>query len=508
MASLFKRVARSIHMGRIVPEINPEIARQIEEDSSNVKKLKTRRHMGFVSLPIQLELAAQAKLKQKADANFRKEAKELINRIYNLRLPDERDTIPTKRADIKTELEMRNKIKSDPAYDPRMFRLKEDIDIAHFELRQLIEGTLEERRRDWHYFEYDEYSSNLYMAVRLAPNYAALKTVMDEIKDLDQHFEPKSVLDFGSGMGTTIWAVNQTWPNCVQEFMNIDISKEQQYLCNNLLRGGREFGDHAHNVFHKEYLPVSTKVKYDMVVAAFSMLDLPNSQLRAQTIENLWNKTSDILVLVERGNSGGFSIINEARHFILDLAGHDVTRRVILSTEKSINNDLYKPQAHVLAPCPHEFTCPRATMTAKKRRDVCRFRIVFEPLEFGQQKRGFIAEEFSYVVLRKRPFSTYFNETDSRWPRIVERRRRGHKQVTHKLCCPNGCLAETTLTRKRYGDSVYELAKSCDWGDILPIRVRDTYVKSAFINKNTPNDCEGINLAAKKSDGEVVDESI
>lgn len=487
MATKLRCCARHIHMGRIVPELNATISRQFEEEDLNVKKLRTRRNLGLVRLPVRLEYAAQAKIRQIADTNFRKEVKELINVIYGQKLPDEKHTLALKRADIKTELELRDKIQSRPDYDPSKFVLQEYELSAKNELQKLIEGTLEDRRRDWHYYEYDEYSSNLYMATRLAPNYAVIKTIMNEIRDMDQQFQPKSVLDFGSGMGTTIWAVNETWPNSVQEFMNIDISKEQQHLCEFLLRGGKETGQPLQNVFHREYLPVSTKVRYDMVVSAFSFLDLPNTEMRAQTIENLWNKTNDILVLVERGNKGGFSTIHDARHFILDSSGFDVTKKINFTTQSQPQTQLNQPKAHILAPCPHEFACPRASMSTKMKRDICRFRVVFEPLEIGEKKHGYSREEFSYVVLRKRPYQPYYSETTSRWPRIVEKRNHAGGQITHKICCPNGTLAETVITKKKYGRAAYEVAKSCSWGDVLPIGVSDSYIKSSFIDKKTSN---------------------
>lgn len=481
------RFFRSIHMGRIVPEVEPTISQQLDEKTINLKRVRTRRNLGLIRLPAQLELAAQNKIKQVSDSRFREDAKKLIRIMHHLKLPDTANTIKVKKSDIKTELELRNKIHNSPDNEADLFKLKEDTDIAQYELHKLIEGTLEDRRRDWHYYEYDEYASNLYMATRLAPNYACVKTVMNEIRDLDPSIEPTAVLDFGSGMGTTCWAVKETWPNQVKEFMNIDLSSEQQHLCEYLLRGGKEFGESHPGVYYRQYLPTSNKVKYDMVVSAFSLLELPNPELRAHTVENLWHTTTDLLVLVERGNKGGFDAINEARNLILDLSGYDVTKRLQLSCTTKASRGLQEPNAHVLGPCPHEFLCPRTQMPSKKRLNVCSFRVVFEPLELGEKKRAFITEELSYVVLRKKPYINYFGEASVRWPRIVEKRNRSGGQVGHKLCCPNGSLAETVITKK-YGKNAFNIAKSCDWGDILPIKVKDIYVrKSSFIDKQTPN---------------------
>lgn len=478
-------------MGRIVPEINQDISQQIDDKTLVPKKLWTRRNFGLVRLPAQLEFAAQNVIKRIADSKFRKDARQLYSIMYNLKLPDDRATVKRKRSDIKTELEIRDKIKNRADYDPSEFMLKEDGDIATFELSELIKGTLEDRRRDWHYYEYDEYASNLYMATRLAPNYACLKTIMNEIQAMDPAFEPNTVLDFGSGMGTTIWAVNETWPNTVREYLNVELSKDQQYLCENMLRGASEFGDLLPGVYHRQYLPTSGKTKYDMVVAAFTLLELPNSELRTQTIENLWNKTNDLLVIVERGNKGGFDAVNEARSFILDISGHDTTKKINFTLESRPNPKLKPPESHILAPCPHELTCPKIAMPSKNKLDTCRFQVVFEPLELGQRKSGFLKEEFSYIVMRKSPHPSYFNPTGCmRWPRVVDKRKRSSGHTIHKLCCPNGNLAETIITAKRYGKAAREIAKSCDWGDMMPIKVKDTYISksSSFNSGKTESD--------------------
>jgi len=301
---------------------------------------------------------------------------------------------------------------------------------------------------------------------------------MKEIHDLDPDFKPRSVLDFGSGMGTTYWAIDSTWPNTVSEFMNIDISKEQQYLAEKLLCGGDDMRQTPPGIFHRQYLPPSDKIKYDLVVASFSLLEQPTREMRASIIENLWHKTNDLLVVIERGNRGGFSTVNEARHLILDMCGHDVTKRIHMTPETRpiFKNQL--PDCHVFAPCPHEFNCPRADMTTKKNMDICRFRVTYMPLNLGENRPPYLKEDFSYVVLRKGPHPSYLDRScPIRWPRVVEKRKKSNKQVTHRLCCPNGTLSEATITRATCGKATYELAKSCDWGDILPVKVCDNYIK-------------------------------
>lgn len=83
------------------------------------------------------------------------------------------------------------------------------------------------------------------------------------------------------------------------------------------------------------------QTSYDLVVSAYSLLELPSTSTRIDTLINLWNKTDKYLVLVEYGTNGGFrvcikyvcidrccniriifiwlQVINEARDFILQI---------------------------------------------------------------------------------------------------------------------------------------------------------------------------------------------
>lgn len=95
------------------------------------------------------------------------------------------------------------------------------------------------------------------------------------------------------------------------------------------------------------------QTKFDIVVSAFSLLDLPSKSSRINTIENLWHKTKDILVIVETGKKAGFQAVLEARNLIMDITGHKVSttfkvsrtdQQLVPREEKNI------PKAHIMAP--------------------------------------------------------------------------------------------------------------------------------------------------------------
>lgn len=76
------------------------------------------------------------------------------------------------------------------------------------------------------------------------------------------------------------------------------------------------------------------QLKFDLVVSAYSLFELPNIQTRFETILNLWNKTKKYLVLVEMGTRAGFGLINEARDLLLEISSQNNIKSHIFSPVK------------------------------------------------------------------------------------------------------------------------------------------------------------------------------
>lgn len=233
--------------------------------------------------------------------------------------------------------------------------LSESEKEYHLEKRQKrIERIMRQTCVTWKDIEYDDYSSLTYLGGRLAPNFAAMLTVFNEIKKSDPSFFPKTILDFGSGIGTSMYAANQIWPGSINEHFNCDSSNSMNDVSRLLLQGGDEKKPLLFpGVFYRQFLPASPLIKYDMVISSFTLLELPNQRSRVQTVESLWNKTQDLLVLVERGSVDGFSTILEARNLILTLNGYDVTKSYYNHPSEAsvVNYDPdNSPSVHIMAP--------------------------------------------------------------------------------------------------------------------------------------------------------------
>lgn len=71
---------------------------------------------------------------------------------------------------------------------------------------------------------------------------------------------------------------------------------------------------------------------YDIVVSAYSLLELPSFESRMDTVLKLWNKTGRYLILVENGTNAGFRIINEARDYLLQVSSqHEQSKGFVFS---------------------------------------------------------------------------------------------------------------------------------------------------------------------------------
>ncbi|OWR45826.1 RSM22 protein [Danaus plexippus plexippus] len=89
----------------------------------------------------------------------------------------------------------------------------------------------------------------------------------------------------------------------------------------------------------------------------------------------------------------------------------------------------------------------------------------YETLPFPS-KSEVMAELFSYVILRKgaRP------SNDPGWPRVVRAPivRSGH--TICRMCTAQGELEEVIFSKAKYDQKTYRCARSCNWGDLLPVK--------------------------------------
>ncbi|XP_037690371.1 methyltransferase-like protein 17, mitochondrial isoform X2 [Choloepus didactylus] len=415
-------------LAMIVPGVS-----QVDNNSDFLGKRPHRQHPGIlqlprVKLPHALTDAAQLLLRQNSVPNMEQQVQTLTNHLWSRHVPVEPEELQRRAEDLEKKLGSADSSQSEE------------------KLRGAVLHALCRTTYHWQKLSYNEGLSLVYMAARLDGGFAAVSRAFHEIRTRIPEFQPQTLMDFGSGTGSVTWAAHSTWGQSLREYMCVDSSAAMLHLAERLLKGGSESGEpYVPGVFFRQFLPVSPKVQFDVVVSAFSLSELPSKADRTEVIQTLWRKTSHFLILIENGTKAGHRLLMDARDLVLK------------GKEKS---PLDPRPGFVFAPCPHELPCPQ--LTASKPL-ACSFSQAYHPIPFSWNKKS-KEEKFSLVILaRGSPKEAHC------WPRITQPVLKRPRHVHCHLCCPDGHVQHAVITARRHGRDLYRCARVSSWGDLLPV---------------------------------------
>ncbi|XP_064426821.1 methyltransferase-like protein 17, mitochondrial isoform X2 [Mirounga angustirostris] len=401
--SRWRRGGGEAPQSRALAAVVPGVS-QVDNNSDFLGKRPHRRHPGVLQLPCvevppALAAAAQFLLLESSMPNVEKQAQALANYLWSRRLPVEPEELQRRAVHLEEKF----------LENPDLFQVKE-------KLREAVLRTLRKTTYHWQELSYNESLSLVYMAARLDGGFAAVSRAFHEIRTRVPEFQPQTLMDFGSGTGSVTWAAHSAWGQSLREYVCVDSSAAMLVLAEKLLKGGSESGEpYVPGVFFRQFLPVSPKVQFDVVVSAFSLSELPSKADRTELVQTLWRKTSHFLILVESGTKAGHCLLMDARDLVLK------------GKEKS-----------PLDPRPG---------------------FVFAPNKKKQKE-----EKFSMVILaRGSP------EEADRWPRITQPVLKRPRHVHCHLCCPDGHMQHAVITARQHGRDLYRCARVSSWGDLLPV---------------------------------------
>ncbi|XP_065913795.1 ribosome assembly protein METTL17, mitochondrial-like isoform X2 [Dysidea avara] len=341
--------------------------------------------------------------------------------------------------------------------------------------------------------KYNQREALATMVSRLNGTYSTTLRVLNEIRRRRPEFQPETVLDFGSGLGTAVWATNEIWNKSVYEYLCVDTSEEMENLAKILRKGGTKSGkDLIENVYHKQYLPVSGKQQYDLVIAAYSLGEMSPKLLRT-TLETLWRNTLKYLVLIEMGDKVGFHCISEARTHLIKIMREQVENEGV----KTDGDDEPQSSGYIFAPCTHELTCPYV----RKGKSYCRFGqrshlSICQERDPWLKRAGFVTENYSYLVLSRgnRPAD------DNGYARLLKERKQARRMVICNICPPNGYSEQRIYTKIRSGKEVYRMVRHhTQWGDLVPL-----VEKPAEKTEPTTDDKDELNNVDKLSEDDTM----
>jgi ribosomal protein RSM22 (predicted rRNA methylase) len=283
-----------------------------------------------------------------------------------------------------------------------------------------LSGRYRGEVRDGRLHVADDLTARAYLAARLPATYAAIRATLDAVAEVRPDFAPRSLLDFGAGPGTVLWAARDCWPDLDAATL-IEASASMRKF-------GAEFAA-ANGAARVDWtVDVPPSGQSDLVTLAY-VLDELDAPQRASLVRQLWSLTGDTLLIVEPGTPAGWQRILDARALLL------------------------KQGAQMVAPCPHVAACPLAAP------DWCHFsRRVSRSRAHLQAKGAEVPwedEKFSYLAVARNPGMLPA-------ARVIAPPHPGSGKVGLKLCASDG-KAETVLVTKREG-ARYKQARRLDWG--------------------------------------------
>lgn len=332
----------------------------------------------------------------------------------------------------------------------------------------------------------------------LSSHYSEVYRVLCEFDS--NKFVPETVLDFGSGVGSSFWACNEKFGKAVKEYTLVDSDPIVSNFAMDIMRNEDKKDVFVHpNVNFRRTLVPSLQTKYDLVIAHRSLIEFPNAETRMELIKSLWQRTKKYLIFIESHLHDSFDGVIEARDYILNGGKTiDFSKADAILKENGILNykiqqiiddnkisDFEKffiikaklPQnvtiptilepGHVFAPCPHDKSCPKLELEDVKERS-CNFSIKYKDIRADGKKtkllNGTGNTSFSFVILQKgdREVGKEFS------PRLIKYQK-GNKHYTCHGCTSFFGIQQFVVSKKN--QHIYHLTKSITHGDRIPYKI-------------------------------------
>ncbi|MBI3699346.1 MAG: SAM-dependent methyltransferase [Afipia sp.] len=271
-----------------------------------------------------------------------------------------------------------------------------------------------------------------YALARMPATYAAVANCLGALMEAKPDFTPETFLDVGAGPGTASWAAMQTFPS-LRELTLLDSNESLRNLAMDLAADNASLQKSSYHRGNAGTRLAETP-SADLIIASYFIGELADGE-HSTIADVMWSKTKDTLLVVEPGTPAGYKRIVELR------------ARLIAQG------------AHVVAPCPHDDTCP---LTAP---DWCHFTQRLARSRAHKQLKdaalGFEDEKFSYVVLSRKPVA-------HRKARVLAQPKTTKIAVTLKLCTSRGLQIANIPHRDKRN---YSIVRKLNWGNVAPEKI-------------------------------------
>ncbi|KAG2756344.1 Rsm22-domain-containing protein [Suillus brevipes Sb2] len=270
-----------------------------------------------------------------------------------------------------------------------------------------------------------------FASVVLPAHYSAICAVLHHVKHrLGPQWNVQRVIDWGSGAGSGLWASMNIFqkPSSASEEPRLSTSNISTYLGidkrDGLVAIGKrllrdtDFGTLSatwQRSFREDDIIKRTEGHDTLALSAFMLSTLQTPLARKKFVKELWESGAYTIVLIDHKTKAGFQNIAEAREYLLEMG-----RKELNDPETS---DWLVRGAHVVAPCPHDGSCP--LYSGKSVSLVCGFSQRLQRPSFVRltkhAREGHEDIEYSYVAIQRGPRPSTVGEGVSTQARSVGR---------------------------------------------------------------------------------------
>lgn len=266
-----------------------------------------------------------------------------------------------------------------------------------------------------------------YLLSRMPATYAAIEYCLKILKDAFPLESYQTVLDIGAGPGTVSWAVVETFES-IGHIVQLEKDKEFMTI------GKKLFSESSRKIqctwVHTDMTTLPDIDEHDLVICSYSLGEI-GLEKREIVLEWLWKHARKALLIIEPGSMKGFQTIKEAR------------------------NQLIANNAHLVAPCPHAFSCPMLD------KDWCHFSVRLErSIKHRLVKQSTLSyedEKFSYILFSRSTLAS------ASLGRIVHTPSKHSGHITLDVCTDKGELEKILISRRE--KERYKKARKLEWGD-------------------------------------------
>ncbi|KAJ2388923.1 37S ribosomal protein S22 [Coemansia sp. RSA 2559] len=382
-----------------------------------------------------------------------------------------------------------------------------------------------------HTIEFGKFETAAYVAAFVPATYGPIFNVLTELASRIPGFAPQSVLDFGAGPAPVLWAAQEIWPR-FGRYLGVDVSEDMLQSAEALLTSVPHDLRAKEIEFERYLAPLPTdapdgsssapdgspsKGTFDLVVSAFTLSDLPTDAIRKSTVETLWQRTRDTLVLIDRGSPDSSRMISEARAQLIELERANQNRGDPgIHTLAPFANDLPDPTSGTLAwiHFSQRIQRPMCTMLTKKSKsnveDLRYSYIIMRrgprlPLEApAEGTQGDLAAEqrhsgaYRSMGVRRKSKDQLSREANH-WARAIlpPIKRKGH--VTVDVLTAESAIERWTFT-KSHDKQAYRDLRKASWGDLIPHAPKTVVVRPHFKPPPPAGSDPTVNRKVRRSD--------